>query len=454
MRTRKPLVAAAVVLLLAGCVRTVEGGGVAQQWAPDRVAGLPITDGPAGQRPGAPGTGLRVTGGDGGAIDNLAAGAVEDVQAYWQQQFPALAGTAYEPLAGVTSYDSDAASSRVCGIDTAGLVNAFYCGTGDTVSWDRGQLLPTLAGAFGEISVVAVLAHELGHAVQNRLGAGNAASIVREQQADCYTGGYFRHVAEGRSARFQVSTGPGLNQVLSTLFFIRDGAGASVDSPDAHGNAFDRVSAFQLGFGEGPARCARIDLAEVNRRVTQTTAQDARDAEGNLDIADPEALRLLEQTLGAAFGPARPQLVDTAGCAPGAVSYCAEDDTVHLDLTTLSAIGAEPAPQTRGIGDFAAFAEVASRYALALQRARDLSVEGLAAAQRTACLTGAWAATIVASRRQALQLSPGDLDEAVAEMLTADSLIAADARGVSVPSGFARVDSFRRGFTEGTAGCG
>ncbi|WP_236809179.1 neutral zinc metallopeptidase [Amycolatopsis albispora] len=65
-------------------------------------------------------------------------------------------------------------------------------------------------------------------------------------------------------------------------------------------------------------------------------------------------------------------------------------------------------------------------------------------ASRTACLTGFWAATLTAGT--ALRLSPGDLDEAVAEMLAPDSLIAADARGAALPAGFARVAAFRDGF--------
>jgi predicted metalloprotease len=78
---------------------------------------------------------------------------------------------------------------------------------------------------------------------------------------------------------------------------------------------------------------------------------------------------------------------------------------------------------------------------------------GLLAARRTACMTGAWAARIRPDAGQALTLSPGDLDEAVAEMLAKDSLIATDASGKIIPSGFARVDAFRTGFTSGIGAC-
>ncbi|MET0495665.1 MAG: neutral zinc metallopeptidase [Actinoplanes sp.] len=488
------VVALITLLLLGGCVRTVKGFAVAQIWSPDRVAGLPITDGDSGLRAGGPDARVSVAGSDGGGIDRLAGNAVDDVQAFWAKEFPKAFDKKYRPVENLISYDSGGPGTPVCGADSAGLVNAFYCGGDDSIAWDRGQLLPSLAADFGEISVVTVLAHELGHAVQSRLGAGDASSIVKEQQADCYTGSYLRRVAEGDSPRFQVSTGAGLNQVLSTMFFIRDGSGITVDDPSAHGNAFDRVSAFQLGFGDGAGRCARIDDAEVRRRVTQESratpqdhtnrqgqdgqesratpqdhtnrqGQDGQESQvapqrdpgdaGNLDIGDPGSLTALEATLRTTFEPARPEFTEQTGCGDGPAVYCARLGTVELDLPSLRLIGAPPRPGGGGgLGDFAAFAEVASRYSLAYQNGAGLPLEGLGTAQRTACLTGVWAAAIVAERGRELQLSPGDLDEAVAELLAADSRIAADVRGAVVPSGFARISAFRDGFSGNASDAG
>jgi predicted metalloprotease len=396
------------------------------------VAGLPITAGPSGERPGTSPAQVTVRGSDNGRIDHLAADAVDDIQAYWEKVLPN-----YRPVTGLNSYDSAKPGVVLCGENTQGLVNAFYCGNDDTVSWDRGVLLPALARSFGDMSVVAVLAHELGHAVQTRLGAAGAGSIVREQQADCYAGSYFRSVAEGNSPRFQISTGPGLNQILSTLFFIRDTPGTSATSPEAHGTAFDRVTAFQLGFGDGPSRCGAIDAAEVNRRVTP--AEEGPDAP-DLNVTDPAALRDLQATIKSAFGTPEAQFTTDPACTgQHPVGYC-PDDTIALDLSALSKIH----------GDFAAFAEIVSRYGLSILHARGLPLNGMLAAQRTDCLTGFWAGTIVPSGKQALELSPGDLDEAVAELLAGDSLIAADAAGAAVPSGFARVEAFRAGYAAST----
>ncbi|MFK3979088.1 neutral zinc metallopeptidase [Micromonospora sp. NPDC050397] len=465
-----------VVAALAGCTRTVAGTGGVERWSSTKVAGLAITTGESGPRPGAGDSRLTASGGDRGPIDRLALNAVDDVQRYWSEQLPASFGKRFEPVGRLVSYDSGGAGVNVCQASTAGLVNAFYCASDDTVAWDRGRLLPTLDASFGPMSVVAVLAHELGHAVQFRLGAtgsitARTSSIVKEQQADCYAGAFFRWVAEGNAPHFRISTGPGLNQILSTLFFIRDSAGTGFDAEGAHGNAFDRVSAFQFGFGDGPVRCARIDETEVRGRITQQASgdQDSVDEDaGNLRVDDREALRALQRTLRDVFGadgtPPPTITVGTAACPDAGptspASYCPSGNTIGLDLDNLVRVGTAPGRGSRGgIGDFAAFAEIASRYALALQQAAGYPLRGLAAGQRTACLTGVWAGAIVAGRGAALTLSPGDLDEAVAEMLSTESVIAADVDGASVPSGFARVEAFRDGFSAvgptsaGTATC-
>ncbi|MFC3486290.1 neutral zinc metallopeptidase [Amycolatopsis roodepoortensis] len=440
-----------LALGLAGCAATVDG--VAQPVDPTRVAGLEIADGPSGLKPGVLDAGLPVVGGDGGEIDRLAANAVADVQRYWREHLPATFEREFRPLATLVSYDSAGRDRVVCGAPTAGLVNAFYCAGPDVVAWDRGELLPSLNDSLGPAAVMAVLAHEIGHAVQFRLGLPAASpSIVKEQQADCYTGAYFRWVAEGRSPMFQVSTGRGLNEVLTALFRIRDSAGVAFDDDGAHGNAFDRVSAFQFGFTDGPARCAKIDEREIEGRSTQVGSGSAAE---NVRLDDRRALADLTTSLRQAFRLAATPPTLTTGAACGVTaedalaSYCSESNQINLDLDGLVRIGTPPRRGRQGgIGDFAAFAEVASRYTLAVQQEGGFRLDGPVAAQRTACLTGFWASTLVDGR--ALTLSPGDLDEAIAEMLTRNSLIAADVRGRTLPAGFARVAAFRDGFFSGT----
>ncbi len=433
------LLAAATALVLAGCASSVPGTAVdVSRPDPDSVAGLAITTGDSGLRPDAPAPGREVRNTDGGEIDRVAVNAVADVSEYWRERFPQQFGQEFEDVRELVSYDSRTDTFPLCGTDVRGLVNAFYC-TDDLVAWDRGELLPSL----DEISIVAVLAHELGHAVQFRLGvAPNTPSIVKEQQADCYAGNYFRWVAENRSARFRLATGPGLNRILATLFSIRDSAGTSFDAEGAHGTAFDRVTAFQFGFAEDARRCAAISEEEIVRRSTQQvfgpSDVDVGLGRGNIRVDTPEALQSLRDSLTAAF-PGLDLRFDDGCRVTTPAAYCPA--AVGVDVPALAKLGQ--------VGDFAAFGAVASRYALGVQDAAQLPVTGPAAAQRTACLTGRWAASLVDDA--ALRLSPGDLDEAVVELLSPGSLIASDAEGNAVPSGFARVAAFRDGFLSGSA---
>jgi predicted metalloprotease len=458
------------VLALTGCTQLVGGAPRAERPDVTKVSGLDITTGESGAKPGVPDADLRVENGDGGEMDRLAINALADVSEYWAEQLPARFDVPFTPVSRLVSYDSNGRGVEICRTNTAGVANAFYCSLDDSIAWDRGELLPMLDDAFGPMSVVTVLAHEMGHAVQYKLGDKGGITqatptIIKEQQADCYAGNFFRWVAEGKSKHFRISTGPGLNQVLATMFFIRDAAGTSAEKQGAHGSAFDRVAAFQFGFQGDPRRCAAIDEAEIESRITQQAfAEEDRDTgqgKGNLKVDDPVALGALEESLREAYKQtgATPPAFSTSGAEcqdaeeTSPASYCPSTNSISIDLPELVRIGTPPKRgQKGGIGDFAAFAEIASRFALSIQEATGYPLEGPAAGLRTACLTGAWAGTTTRGSAR-LKLSSGDLDEAVAELLADGSLIAADVNGTVVPSGFARVEAFRDGFFDGSGLC-
>ncbi|OLF18634.1 neutral zinc metallopeptidase [Actinophytocola xanthii] len=444
------------------------------------AGGLEVTDGPSGPRDGVEDASLEVEGADGGEMDRLAINAIADLYEYWGEQLPKHFDQEFEPLQRLLSYDSGGAGVQICGASTADLVNAFYCGGGgeDAIAWDRGKLLPMLNEMFGPMSVVGVLAHEMGHAVQFRLGeksniSQSTPTIVREQQADCYMGNFFRYVAEDRSAHFQINTGKGLNDILATLFFIRDPAGLDHRTQGAHGLAFDRVYAFQEGFTNPPTRCAEMDPEEIEGRIAERERSDnemqSNANEGDIDPTAEEIQAYLRDSLNQAFEDneaEQPEIVENGstcenGEATAPVTYCPEENLVGYDADALREIAAKPDPAAPpgeegegGLGDFAAFAEIASRYALAIQKSVGLPLDDENAGLRTACLTGAWAGyTDEETEDRDLRLAIGDLDEAVAELLQDDSLVAADVNGKQVASGFARVEAFRRGYMEGPAPC-
>lgn len=475
----------ALGLVTAGVLVVQIGGCAAQQVAgtaravgeidTKTVGGTPVTDGPSGPRDGVPDAELPFENGDNGEMDRLAVNAVSDIYDYWTEQLPEnFDGEQFQPLKRLISYDSEGTAVRICGQSTAGLVNAFYCGQDDSISWDRGVLLPLLDKQFGPMSVVTVLAHEIGHAIQYRLGDKSninqsTPTIVKEQQADCYAGNFFRYVADGKAKHFTINTGDGLNKVLATMFFIRDPAGLSANTRGAHGLAFDRVFAFQEGFTKGPRRCAEMDPEEINSRIAEkerSEAEEANSQEGQVDITDQRIFDKFKDSLDQAFkaNNTEPPVIRDNGArcetgeATSPAAFCPEENVVAIDLEKLSKIATppkrneSPGEDGAGIGDFAAFAEVASRYALAIQKSLGAPLEGEEAGLRTACLTGAWAG-FVDKPGPDLRLAVGDLDEAVAELLQDNSLIAADVKGVQTEVGFARVEAFRIGYFDGSSRC-
>jgi predicted metalloprotease len=167
-------VAAVMVAQVGGCGQTVAGTATVEGGIDTTDAGgLEVTDGPTGPRQGVEDANLEVENTDGGEMDRLATNAVADLYDYWEAEMPAnFEGEKFQRIERLVSYDSGGTALTLCGASTTGFQNAFYCGGGgeDLIAWDRGALLPMLAEKFDPISVVGVLAHEMGHAVQFRLG--------------------------------------------------------------------------------------------------------------------------------------------------------------------------------------------------------------------------------------------------------------------------------------------
>src|SRR6516164_2124275 len=259
------------VLVVAGCSSTVvDGRALSMLNDPFRVGGLPATNGPSGPRPNAPSPTGTVVNTDNGPIDKLSLLAINDIEDYWKSVYSeSLKGT-FVPVGKLVSYDSDNPNSPVvCYNDTYKLVNAFFTSRCNLIAWDRGVFMPVAQRYFGDMSVTGVLAHEFGHALQQmaKLVTRKDPTIVREQQADCFAGVYLYWVAAGKSPRFTLSTGDGLDHVLAGIIITRDPVqDADTTNDDEHGSALDRISAFQMGFISGASACAGINKQEIEQR--------------------------------------------------------------------------------------------------------------------------------------------------------------------------------------------
>jgi len=445
----------------------VEGAPVSVFADPFSVAGMRAVDGPTGLRQGVGGKVREVESGDGGEIDQLAAQSISDIEEFWGQYFSRTFPGAFKPVSELISWDPDEYDGVFCEEETHELVNAAFCPLDNTIGWDRVVLLPALRKAYGDMAITMVLAHEYGHSVQRqaRLNRPGTPTLVGEQQADCLAGSYLRWVAESNSPRFTLSTGDGLNNLLAGMISFRDPLLSQRDIysgglGDEHGSAFERISAFQFGFTDGPGACARIDAKEIAQRRGDLPVALQRNETGEWPVSQVST-RAVVDAMNILFKPPNPPTLsfDAAAaekCADARpsppASFCPATNTITVDLAGLQEIGTpqEDDDMLSALsGDNTAYSVLMSRYMMSLQHQKGgLVLDSAEAGLRTACLTG------VATTRLAngvstpdgntVALTAGDLDEAVAGLLT-NGLAAGDVNGAAVPAGFARIDAFRIG---------
>jgi predicted metalloprotease len=150
----------------------------------------------------------------------------------------------------------------------------FYCPNDQTVYLDTDffRVMVQQLGADGEFAQAYVIAHEVGHHVQNLLGTlgqvnaqrsrvsraeSNALSVRVELQADCYSGIWAREVAEQLAL-----TDADIRDALNTAARIGDDAlqraqgGRVVPDSFTHGTSEQRQRWFYEGFRSGdPQAC-------------------------------------------------------------------------------------------------------------------------------------------------------------------------------------------------------
>ncbi|WP_157762496.1 neutral zinc metallopeptidase [Nocardia yamanashiensis] len=475
MRMSRLRAGCAVVLLtlgvaLTGCDLLPESGSqqvTGNPGNPFELNGSESSTGPSGPRSGVPDATLTADNSDGGAVDRLALNAIADVQEYWNTEYAKIFPGKFTPVSRFISWDVRAGRSQsvqFCRESTYQEINAAYCGLDQSIGWDRGVLLPELSKKFGDMSVVFVLAHEYGHAVQEqaRLNGLFTPTVVKEQQADCFAGVFIRHVAEGNSRHFTINTTDGLNGVLGAAVAVRDQEPGA--SENEHGTGFERVTAFEIGYTDGAAKCKNMTRAELEqRRGTLPTSFGFGEKGAQLTV-DRSSLEQVAQALAVNYPVTSAPRFDYNGVTKRCsnvtttqpVSYCPATNTIGADVTALAkrARGDDDTELLSSMvaGDYNAFVVFVSRYMLAVQQDRKLGLTGAdTAGLRTACLSGAFS-TKLSQPGSTLQLSADDLDEAVSGLLS-DGIAAADVDGKVVASGFVRLQAFRTGVLDGETSC-
>ncbi|HEV8336571.1 MAG TPA: neutral zinc metallopeptidase [Candidatus Polarisedimenticolia bacterium] len=193
---------------------------------------------------------------------------LDDVQSVWRNLLPE-SGRQYEDARLVLFRD---AAESACGFAES-ATGPFYCPGDRKVYIDLGfyRELRERFGAPGDFAQAYVIAHEIGHHVQNLLGNGSEArraqrsrpdqandlSVRLELQADCYAG-VWAHSTEQRDLLEQGDVEEGLNAAAAIGDDRLQRLGGGRVNPDAftHGSSRQRVSWFRRGFESGrPESC-------------------------------------------------------------------------------------------------------------------------------------------------------------------------------------------------------
>ena len=409
---------------------------------------------------------VKVNGADTGTDIEVVTDALADIQDYWTRTMPDAFNKEYVPVKGGLYAVSPTDELPPC-VDTRDQIdgNAFYCAEKDVVAWDDTTFIPDLVSGYGKLAAATVIAHEIGHAIQDRT-AMTGATITLENQADCYAGTWIADVAKGNAKHFDVDA-DSLDNALAGFLTLADEPGVDNADPTAHGNAFDRVSSFQDGVENGVAACTAYSDSTLT--VTELPFTDVADQTNNGNLTTADILDLAPKDLenywgiaypntftGATWSPLGPTQTVTKSapltCGGSSVDqplfYCVDENYVGYDVALMDELVGQ-------IGDFSAATLLATQWGLAVEsQSGAMPTEAKAQNLRGDCYAGTWAASVFKGDREdiggELSLSPGDLDEAVKTLL-----VLSRAGGVSNDvTGFERVGAFRTGMLNGTSACG
>jgi predicted metalloprotease len=384
--------------------------------------------------------------------------AIADLPVYWNTAFRDTYGRSYKDLrGGVIAATRKSTNIPACGGQGGAYKdvrdNASYCSDGqDYIVYDDQNLAPDLAERYGAASMAVVLAHEWGHAVQFRANV-REQSIIMEQQADCFAGSWTSHAINDQPAGLTISADD-LDGILAALISVSDLKGTDATDNQAHGSGFDRASAFQDGFSNGPKACAKYPdtppvILELPFKPTDP------DTEGNLPYL--EAITAMTTDLDLYFGfevkgwvPLAPGAPFTGsapkGCVVERAAYCQATKRIVYDDSFLSS-------KAYRIGDFAVGFLLAGAWAEAALELEGNKLTGTARSLRADCYIGSWTKDQIKDETKPappgpvrkLELSPGDLDEGVVAALRF--------RSDDDAPPFDRLAAFRKGLLGGRAAC-
>jgi predicted metalloprotease len=243
-----------LVLLLGYCALTSLGGGGILG------GGSPTTTAPAGESTLAP------------ENRRILVGTLESTDAVWGKIFAASGNQYQEPR--LVAYTRG--TQTACGAGQA-MMGPFYCPPDQRIYIDPSffEELRTRFGADGDFAQAYVIAHEVGHHIQNlegtldkaqssqaRLGRaeGNAVQVGVELQADCYAGVWAANAKapDGTPALEpgDVEEGMKAAEAIGDDRLQQQSQGRVSPESFTHGTSAQRMTALRTGLQSGnPAAC-------------------------------------------------------------------------------------------------------------------------------------------------------------------------------------------------------
>ncbi|MEO1366373.1 MAG: neutral zinc metallopeptidase [Acidobacteriota bacterium] len=188
---------------------------------------------------------------------------LDDVQGVWSRLFPQM-GQSYSRAKMVVFRDS---TPTACGYGQAAS-GPFYCPGDRQVYIDLSffDQLHRRFGAPGDFAQAYVIAHEVGHHVQNILGIerqvrqlqrenrgmANRLSVLMELQADCFAGVWAHSTAQRKLLeRGDIEEGLGAASAVGDDSIQRQTSGRVNPDSFTHGTSAQRVEWFKRGFQSG-----------------------------------------------------------------------------------------------------------------------------------------------------------------------------------------------------------
>ena len=198
-------------------------------------------------------------------LADMSSAVLAETEDVWRQLFAQRGQTYQDPTLVLFDYEVDSA----CG-SASSAVGPFYCPGDSKVYLDLSFFdeLSQRFGAPGDFAQAYVIAHEVGHHVQNLLGVSdqvsaqqqrlsqgesNALSVRLELQADFYAGVWAHHAQQLN----QILEPGDLEEALDAATAIGDdrlqqqGQGRVVPDSFTHGTSQQRVAWFKKGYDTG-----------------------------------------------------------------------------------------------------------------------------------------------------------------------------------------------------------